>query len=179
MNDNTNRIISNPHFSAYCRCLISCIYPTDTWWNWGRNTLASSTILWGITNNLHPWSHFWKAFLYTVHISTSRTSFQPWRSFSRTSHRARMSEQLLCDTVLSKCNSNHKWFRVTFVVIDSIIANAQRDAANINFVTVKLLVFTGVLLSNVKLMLVLYATFSVCSSIFLCCCDSHAIPAVV
>ena len=30
MNDNTNRIISNPHFSAYCRCLISCIHPTDT-----------------------------------------------------------------------------------------------------------------------------------------------------
>jgi len=40
MNNNTNRIISNPHFSAYCRCLIPCIHPTDTWWKWGRNTLA-------------------------------------------------------------------------------------------------------------------------------------------
>ena len=36
--------------------------------------------LWGITNNLHVWSHpsVYQHFLYTVYISTSQTSFQPW-----------------------------------------------------------------------------------------------------
>jgi len=90
-----------------------------------------------------------------------------------------MSDQLLCDLVLAKCNATQTIsdICVTFVVIASIIANAQRDAANI--CKCKVLVFTGISLSNVKLMLVLYASFSVCSRIFLCCCGSQAIPAVV
>ena len=38
-----------------------------------------------------------------------------------------MSDQLLCDLVLAKCNLS-----VTIVVIASIIDNAQRDSANNN-----------------------------------------------
>jgi len=83
--------------------------------------------LWGITNNLHAWSRLRQPFLCTVHISTSRTSFQPWKvCFSG------LTEQW-CPTsccavwCLPSATQTTSDICVTLVVIASIIANAQRD----------------------------------------------------
>ena len=89
--------------------------------------------LWGITNNLHVWSHFWKA---KVFICTPCTSAPVEWVFSHGGlflrphiHRAMMSEQLLCDLVLAKCNWNNKLYLRYLCAITSITASAQLDAA--------------------------------------------------
>ena len=87
--------------------------------------------LWGITNNLHAWSHFWKAkafFVHCEHQHQSERVFSHGGLFPR-HHRAMMSEQLLCDLVLAKCKWNHKWYLRYLCRHCSITANAQLDAA--------------------------------------------------
>jgi len=56
-----NHIISNLHFSALILSLSHILHSSN--WYFIELTLEYLGTLWGITNNLHAWSHFCKAFL--------------------------------------------------------------------------------------------------------------------
>jgi len=108
--------------------------------------------LWGIKKQfacLKPLLE--SVFVHRAHQQQSNkfSAMEDWRSVSQTSQRKDV-RPAVCYAIwcLASATQTINDICVTFVVIASRIANAQRDAANI--CNCEVLVFTGISLSNVK-----------------------------